>query len=110
MVKHGIVFIIAFFIFIFCANSFIETLFHINHVSTEIANASHEEYFYQIDTSEEYASESLSESQNQNSYKELKKEIKNNLIFLIVKFFVLGTLMIVSLILAMNKWNKIMRW
>lgn len=97
MVKDGIVFIITFFIFILCANSFAETLVHINQVPKEIA-----------DTSEEYASE----SQNQNSYEELKKEIKDNLIglFSIVKVVVLGTLMIVSLILAMNKWNKIMRW
>lgn len=98
MVKDGIVFIITFFIFILCANSFAETLVHINQVPKEIANANHEEY--------------ASESQNQNSYEELKKEIKDNLIglFSIVKVVVLGTLMIVSLILAMNKWNKIMRW
>lgn len=108
MVKDGIVFIITFFIFILCANSFAETLVHINQVPKEIANANHEEYFNQIDTSEEYASE----SQNQNSYEELKKEIKDNLIglFSIVKVVVLGTFMIVSLILAMNKWDQMMRY
>lgn len=112
MVKHGIVFIVEFFIFILCANSFAETLVHINQVPKEIGNASHEEYFNQIDTSEEYASESLPESQNQNSYEELKKEIKHNLIGFcsIIKAFVLGTFMIVSLVLATDEWNKIMCW
>ncbi|MBU3850263.1 MAG: hypothetical protein IAA16_06830 [Candidatus Treponema excrementipullorum] len=112
MVKHGIVFIVEFFIFIWCANSFAETLVHINQVTKEIGNASHEEYFNQIDTSEEYASESLPESQNQNSYEELKKEIKHDLIVFcsIIKAFVLMFLLAASLTLAINEWDKIMCW